>query len=376
MAPTRTELNSSHQGGTLTSRSTQPRLLAYGVDSLYVSLFVDPSASTIDWADLEYRKERLRQGEAEDFAEIRLGSETLALKPFGRKPYRYVLGNDVFEIRLSETMRPACHVQFLSKGLWEFGVETLFSRLQAWCRSVGLEAQQPELIGRADWAFDYDFAVAQLHADHFLTRTRKDGQWRENKAVQTIQFGRGEVVLRIYDKVAEIEQASLKSWFYEIWGTFTNVTRIEFQVRDNRLRAAGIRTIKDLGDFQGDLLRELAQHHTSLREPNDDGNSSRWPLHPLWQAFLAEIGQLSQTGLARCFDVASAAEWRLRKIVQSIYGNSKQIAALSRFIQRGHPAIEFERVLVIIMQRLRAEHDPEIWALEVEKRLAALRLGQ
>src|SRR5689334_18961010 len=116
MEPASTEPSHSDPEGMLTRRSMLPRLLAYCVDSLYVSLFVDPSASAIDWADLEYRKERLRQGQGEDFTEIRLGSETLALKPFGRKPYRYVLGNDVFEIRLSETIRPACHVQFLSKG--------------------------------------------------------------------------------------------------------------------------------------------------------------------------------------------------------------------------------------------------------------------
>ena len=353
-----------------------PRLLTCGVDSLYVSFFVDPSSGTLDWADLEYRKERLRQGEGAEFAEIKIGSETFALRPYGRKPYRIILANEAMEVRLSETVRPACHIQFLSKGLWEFGVEAMFGRAKTWCESVGLRHTQPEVISRVDWAFDYDFDVAQLKPDQFLSRARKDGSWRENKSVQTLQFGTGDIVLRVYDKVAEIEQQSLKSWFYEIWGTFTNVTRVEFQVRGDRLRQGGIRTIQDLADFQGDLLRELVQNHSSLRIPNEDSNSSRWPVHPLWQALHSDIDRLSQTGLARCFDVASSAEWRRRKILQSIYGNTKQIGALTRFMQKGHPTVSFEHILAIITQGLKNEHDEETWTVEVESRLAALRLGQ
>ncbi len=81
--------------------STGPRLLIRGLDSLYVSFWLDVATGALDFDDLAFQKEKLRQSRSRDFTEISLSTETFALKPFGRHPYPFQLSNDAFEIRLT-----------------------------------------------------------------------------------------------------------------------------------------------------------------------------------------------------------------------------------------------------------------------------------
>jgi len=86
---------------------SRPQLLLSGLDSLYVSYYLELDHSRLDFDDLEYQRERVQEARLEEFAEIDLGSERFALMPYGKNPYRYVLGNEAFEVRLSEHMRPS-----------------------------------------------------------------------------------------------------------------------------------------------------------------------------------------------------------------------------------------------------------------------------
>lgn len=92
-----------------------PRLLLQGLDSLYVSFYLDTVSCDLDWDDLAFQKERLGRDRGDSFKEIELGSELFALKPYGKHPYKFVLSNRAFEVRLSERLSPSCHVQFFSE---------------------------------------------------------------------------------------------------------------------------------------------------------------------------------------------------------------------------------------------------------------------
>lgn len=87
------------------------------------------STSLLDWDALLERKERARR-QNDEFEDIRLGTGSFALLPYGKKPYSLILTNRAFQVRLAERMQPSCHVQFFSEALWAFGVEALHSRLR------------------------------------------------------------------------------------------------------------------------------------------------------------------------------------------------------------------------------------------------------
>lgn len=360
----------------LCSTSKSPQLLLSGLDSLYVSYYLDLAKSTLDFDELSFAKERLKECRRGDLAEIQLGTERLALMPYGKHPYTYVLSNEAFEIRLGERMSPSCHVQFSSKFLWQCGLDDLLNRFDSWRSSLKLASKLPDVVARADWAFDYHLPVVDFTVDDFVSRFRKDAVHRANGAAQTFTLGRSDFVLRVYDKVAEIEEQSQKFWFYDLWGRRDSVWRIELQVRRARLHQGGIETIADLRCLQNDLLRELATDHTTLRRPGADTNRARWPLHPVWEALLEHIGALPQTGLIREMDSDGTLVMRLDYQARSLYGNLKGLAALLSARDERATPLTFDELLGALLPVLRPHHNRVVWHADVNRRLKAWKLGQ
>lgn len=221
---------------------------------------------------------------------------------------------------------------------------------------------------------------------------------RDGGKVQTFQFGTGDTVVRVYDKAAEIEQVSGKVWFYDIWAPALadlaigaaptgespirtdgqNVWRVEFQVRRGRLSGGGINTYKDLTELEGDLLRDLAFRHTTLRTPiGDDSNKARWPLHPLWEELQSAIECMPAQGLLRTYRDKNPLDYRLNKLSKALYGYTKAFAALMRLRQSdADMPIEFDEVLAKLPSLLQEHHAPSIWSDEVDKRVRDYGLGQ
>ena len=352
-----------------------PTLLISGLDSLYVSYYLDTATGLLDWEDLAYRKERVGRDRNAKFEKLTLGTETFALQAFGRHPYKYVLANKEFEVRLGERMSPSCHVQYFSEALWHWGVDALTARFARWCDSVGLIPTRPEVMSRADFAFDYHLPVVDFVTEDFVSRAAKDGQWRQHGDYQTFQFGQGMVVVRVYDKVAEIEQQSEKAWFFDLWGRKDGVWRVEFQIRNERLKEGGIKTVKDLKELQGDVLRELAGKHTTLRRPNGDSNRSRWPLHPLWQALQTDIEALPQTGLVQALDQKALLDFRLYRMGKSLLGHMKGLATLL-YLRDGGEVPSLDDTLKAFPGVLLPHFNAQLWQADLARRLDAEELGQ
>lgn len=360
----------------LAKRPQDPRLLLKGIDSLYVAFYLDTATSMVDWDELAFLKERIARDRGSDFSEIKLGSETFALKPYRKHPYSYVLRNRDFEVRLSEGLSPSCYVQFFSEGLWTKSPSALIQRVEAWCDSMGLRRIRPESVSRVDWAFDYNLPCLDFDPSHFVSRATKRATWHEHEAVQTVQFGQGETVVRVYDKIAEIEQQSDKAWFFELWGERTNVWRIEFQVRGERLKQGGIRTFNDLLEFETDLLRELATVHTSLRQPNGDSNRSRWPVHGLWRQLLKDIQQSAEHGLVRAYNEKAGLEWRLDRNIRSLAGYTKNIAALMKHLHGMPQPPGLDETMEEITAMVRNVVSEPLWRGDVAKRCKEIELGE
>lgn len=348
-------------------------LLLRGIDSLYVSFYLDGLG--FDWEELAYRKALISQ-ERSQYTKIELGGREWALSPGGKKPYRYVLSDACCEVRLTEIMQPSCHVQFSSWGLWTVGVSKLVEDLLAWFDAIGTRQIRPELVSRADFAFDFHLPVVDFTTDNFVTRLTKDAVWREHGAQQSFQLGQGDVVVRVYDKVAEIKQASGKLWFYELWKQQEDVWRVEFQVRRQELKRRGIKTLDDLKDHQGDLLRELCTRHTTLRVPTADTNRARWPLHPLWKALQAVVEQDDQMGLIEALDPVAVLEHSTLHQARSLYGQLKGLATVLSLQGNLNEALALEKVLERLPSLFKHHHHPDLWKSDVEERMDARRLGR
>jgi hypothetical protein len=89
----------------------------------------------------------------------------------------------------------------------------------------------------------YYLPVIDVDEENVVTLCAKDSRYRNARKGQTMMFGEGDIVLRIYNKVAEIVEKSGKTWFYALWGgVCEDVWRIEWQTRKDILRRFGIRS--------------------------------------------------------------------------------------------------------------------------------------
>ena len=345
---------------------------AVGIDSLYLSSFLDGLG--IDWEALRYEKEKLHATPGAEHAECELGGEKFALKRGGRKPYSFILKNRVFELQLGENIQPRCHAQFSSELLWQEGLEEAFKRFNAIWENTGSTHLRPEVISRVDAAFDFHIGQPDFETGHFLSQAAKDATWREGGALQSVQLGTSEVVCRVYDKVAEIEQQSAKHWLYELWGVKEGVWRCEFQLRGERLREAGIATVEQLRAYLPSLIRHLARHHTSLRTPTGDSNRSRWPLHPIWSALIASADQLTSPPETPPPPLLTGTAYQIERQLKSLMGDLKGLAATLSHNCPDRP-LPLEQLLDWLPRMMLRRHSPQLWAQDVRTKIRKLELG-
>lgn len=352
-------------------------LLLHGHDTIECAYRLAPlPGCSLDFQRLAVEKETLRIAKIRHPKAMRLGSEEFLLMPNGTKSgYPFLIENDCFSIQFGEFNKPNFFVTYRSFALWQFGAMALHRRFLDWAASVGYATFQPELLSRVDFTFDYRVDEIDFDEDSFVTAFSKDNQHRKNRKVQTFRFGEGELVLRIYNKVAEIQEKSAKTWFYDLWGCDQNVWRIEWQVRKDWLRTFGIRTYADLAERQGDLLRKLVTDHTALCIKTDDSNRSRWPVHPRWHDLQTRICQLDGLGIVKELNPSALLDERETRIAISVYGYLKRIGAI-HCIKRQTPAIEFEECLDLLRRKLVRVHDDLTWKNDVQRRYNEMRLGQ
>ena len=353
------------------------KLLLHGFDTLQCAYYLHGTGdSGIDFLELGARKEGLRNRKSKDPEMVELGDELFHLHPYGTASgYPFLLTNGDFKIECGEFNNPSFFVTFKSQALWRVPAYDLHDKFMAWAYSIGLTPVRTESLSRIDYSFDYHLSEIDFDEDCFVSRSSKDSQYRENGKVQTFTLGRGDIVLRVYDKVAEISQQSDKVWFYQLWGQDQDVWRIEWQVRKPVLRQFGIVTFKDLRQCQGDLLRHLVEEHTTLRIPDEDPNRSRWPLHPLWINLQGKIGEMDKIGVCRMDGRESVLEERKIRIGIIVNGYLKRLAAIV-CVQDHQEMISNEEAFYHLRYYMDKAHDNLNWAIDVRKRVDAIECGE
>lgn len=353
------------------------KLLLHGIDSLYCAYYLEHTGeASIDFQKLTQQKESLRQSKSKDPLAVKLGNSDFFLYPYGTASgYPLVLSNEYFKVELGQYNNPNFYVAFKSQALWRESAFLLHEKFLEWAGSVGYSPYKPESISRVDYCFDYNLPMIDFTEDSFVSRSNKDSKHREDGKTQTFTYGKGDIVLRVYDKVAEIKQQSEKVWFYLLWGQDKDVWRIEWQVRRPVLKLFDIKTFEELKAQLGDLLRYLAEEHDTLRIPNEDSNPSRWPLHPLWRDLQEKISQLDQMGICRVYGQAVALEERMTRMAIAIYGYLKRIAAVY-CVQNKVGGIDADEALDHVAGLLRNVYEPLSWENDVQKRIKEIQLGE
>jgi hypothetical protein len=355
------------------------KLLLHGIDTIQCAYYLqsdDKRSEYIDYGLLAREKESIRQSRKKRPVPIMLGNTEFLLHPYGSSSgYPIIISNGDFKIEMGEFNMPNFFVTFTSEALWRESAYDLSEKFLKWADSVGYGQMVSEKISRVDFCFDYKLTEIDFDEDFFVSYSKKDSKHRECGTVQTFTFGKDDVVLRVYDKIAEIKQQSEKVWFYILWGQETDVWRIEWQIRKAVLKQFGIVTFTDLKERQGNLLHYLAYDHDTLHQPNDDSNRSRWPLHPLWKDLQENIDNLYSLEVSKVLGQDAVLSERMMQMAISIYGYLKRVAAV-RCVQNNVNSMELNDAIYHIAKIIHKIHEPLQWRMDVEERRKEILLGK
>lgn len=362
--------------GKIEVKSQTLKLLIQGIDTLQCAYYFTPiRRNGIDFRRMAEQKESIRQSKSKNPIPITLGNGGFLLQPYGTASgYPFVIENGDFKIELGEFNKPNFFVTFSSQALWRESAFLLHEKFMKWVSSIGFVPYHSEGLSRVDFSFDYNLPLMDFNEDSFISYSSKDSQHREDGRVQTFTLGKGDIVLRVYDKVAEIKQQSDKVWFYLLWEQEENVWRIEWQVRKDVLRQFGIVTFDDLKSRKGDLLRYLVGEHDKLMIPSKDSNASRWPLHPLWKDLQQRIEELDHLGIDRIYGQNAVMEERMIRMAIAVYGYLKRTAAI-QCVQSNEEMMGVKDALDHIGKQIQKIYDPLAWKMDVERRIKEMQLG-
>ena len=353
------------------------KLLLHGFDTIHCAYYLEPLRHDgLDFDLLSQKQEMIKTSKKRLLEPITLGNAEFLLYPNGSKSgYPFIISNENFKIEFGESNQPNFFVTFPSQALWGESAFILHEKFLSWAQSVGYVPYKEESLSRVDYCFDFNLPEIDFTENDFKSRSIKNSIFRDNKTIQTFNLGKGDIVLRIYDKVAEINQKSNKAWFFELWKQEKNVWRIEWQTRKNILKRFDIQTFNDLEMKLGDLLRYLAEEHDTLRIPTNDSNQSRWPLHPLWTTLIEQIKDINCLGIYKTYGRPAALELQMTRITIAILGYLKRAAAI-QCIQNDIDLIDVNNALNKMQPYFNKVYDPLTWQINVNQRKKEIELGQ
>lgn len=169
----------------------------------------------------------------------------------GKGPYfSFSLGYSGISLAMQDLEAPAgespnVRVQLGSLVLMEHGLEACWRVVQELIARLGGVILWDKLT-RVDMCVDLLLDVetfAQLKRDGcYICRGKTGGEFTNGTRVETMYFGRDQVVCRIYDKLAECRKDKRKLAVLQEkrWGCLPEfATRVEFQVRRDFLKSVG-----------------------------------------------------------------------------------------------------------------------------------------
>jgi hypothetical protein len=258
-------------------------VLWYGIDTVEASF-----RAQLDPERVEQLEQLKTTAQSKNCPEpVTIGGFEFLVQEKGLRTYPYLLKNEDFHIRVApEAKGPQLSLRGTSEGLMTYGVDCLYDMMRKATVDLGMFMEAG--LSRLDVTVDFQgFAPTREDDENFVCRAKFRNLIFNGQQLQTLQFGKGLRVVRLYDKSAEL-LSSGKTWLPAVWRRSNKaynpeepVWRFEFQLRREALRELGCESAQTAFD---NLERLLATglDWCSLRVPHGV-TRSRWLVDPRWE---------------------------------------------------------------------------------------------
>lgn len=273
------------------------KILASGVDSLTLALY-------ISWTSQAFlnllRESREKAVILEKSIPLILHSGEddspfhFNLLPHGANGYKFLLLSAEYALKIgdweSPKSRPSAMVEIRSEALWHIGFVECFERILALFRWRGAELLEikPSRMDLCADALVPDSFLSMDLMKYAVTRSDRRVPYFSHSQLTGIQFGRGQLVGRIYDKALEIQRRSKKDWMFAIWDidavpTGKKVVRFEFQVRREALRQMALNDIQEARAMIDNLWSYCSRNWLKFQD-NPGNHHTMRTTFPWWEA--------------------------------------------------------------------------------------------
>lgn len=257
--------------------------LRCGVDTLEATFDGEIPEEIVE--DLQRRKSlAIASGQPN---KLMLGGQMFHMSPKGGGFWLFLIRNDDMIMRVGTAKHiPKMSVHLLAQGLAEVGVVNLWSRVLKVADDLELKFLN---CTRLDIALDYQGDFFSFEDSlNFVCPSAFRPIYPNTSSPETYQFGKGDMVVRVYRKSVEIV-AKGNEWWVFVWRICPGyreggpIHRVEVQLRGKVLRELGFNTMERIFESLPELFA-YGLEWCSLRIPKDDSNKSRWPEDPRWTA--------------------------------------------------------------------------------------------
>jgi len=256
------------------------RVVWSGIDTWEESFTGDLQAQVLE--ELEAKKRQAQDEESP--APYQIAGRTFYVEPAGVRPWRYLLKSEDMQLRLgASSFAPALSGRLRPLGLVRVGAKPLRDELATVAQSLGLTSSG---VTRVDIAADFQGWTPTV-AD--MRGMVCDASFRpiypNLDHPETFQFGKGDLVVRVYNKSKEIV-VKRKEWLEAVWAECQayvqeeDVWRFEVQLRRARLRELRCEDAASVFEKLPQILG-FGLAWCNLRVPTGE-NQSRWPEDPRW----------------------------------------------------------------------------------------------
>jgi hypothetical protein len=256
-------------------------VLSSGIDTLEVSF----RGKLFDGLAESLEKLKRRAQETGVPQPFNVGSTVLMVQPKGLPPWAYLLTNEELHLRVSPSRTVPCVSSRLTAfGLALRGHQALYHLAQEIAQTMGAESAT---ISRVDLYVDFQGHVPTF--EDMRDATCPSGfrpVYPNTEHPETFQFGKGDTVVRVYNKSREIAKSG-KKWLVDVWEKNPNYRpdqdayRFEVQLRRQVLRCMGFTSVSGVfGNLPG--LLAVGLNWVSPRD-RTESNLSRCPVVPWWE---------------------------------------------------------------------------------------------
>ncbi len=288
------------------ARITCPPQLANNLDTLKISFWIDWDDNSFH-EELETLKRQVQLSTHHTSLPYHCpGGFDWNVERTGTKLFSYRLTSGDLDLLINsrdpEGDIPNTRFEIGSQSCWMPGHSEIYNRAKRWVTAVGGKITK-ELISEVHLAADLiGLPIADTgieNRESWVSQARLFDTHIVGRDFSGINLGKGDISLRIYDKVLELQHSHHKQeTFAEIWKTKTfdekPVTRIEFQLRRPILKnfkrdasaKAGIDTYEDLIESLSVLWQyctETWSKHCCSPVDHKNNHQSRAILSPFWQ---------------------------------------------------------------------------------------------